>query len=122
MPIIVAMVDRRTQDDAPWIECTATVTDCKRTFETCVDETSPRDDVYILPEYVVTFEYQVNGETYSKKYRAEWPVEDGHEFTILYDPKNPADNTGSDSMRRAWNRFIREVGCAPGRMWSRLRS
>ena len=40
--MIVAMVERGNQDDDPWIECTATVTGCKRTFETSVDETSPR--------------------------------------------------------------------------------
>lgn len=122
MLIIMAMVERGTQDDAPWIECTATVTGCKRTFETSVDETIPRDELYVLPEYVITFEYPVNGKTYSGKYRTGWPVEDGHEFTILYDPENPAINTGSDSMRDAWNRFAHEVGSALGRMWRRLRS
>jgi|HubBroStandDraft_6_1064221.scaffolds.fasta_scaffold1940057_1 hypothetical protein len=108
------MVGYKVQDDAPWSECTATVIDCKRTFETSVDETAPRDDIYVLPEYIVTFEYQVNAETYSGKYRSGWPVEDGHEFTILYDPGNPTANTGSDALYSAWNIFLRKVGYALG--------
>jgi hypothetical protein len=80
------------------------------------------DGVYVLPNYIITFEYLANEEWYSGKYQTRWPVEDGHEFTILYDPENPAINTGSDSMRNAWNRFIHEVGYALGRMWRLLRS
>jgi hypothetical protein len=108
------MVGDMAQDDAPWSECTATVTDCKRTFETSVDETSPRDGVYVLPEYIVTFEYQVNGQTHRGKYRTGWPVEDGHEFTILYNPDDPATNTGSDALYSVWNVFLRKVGYALG--------
>lgn len=103
-----------------FIECTATVTDCKRTFSTSVDEITPRDEVYVLPEYVVSFEYHADGRIYSGKYRSGWPVEDGHSFTILYDPKNPTINTGSDSLHNAWNTFAREVGRAVGSLLRRL--
>jgi hypothetical protein len=114
------MVAEMAQEDTPWIECTATVTGCRRTFATSVDETTPRDDVYVLPEYEVTFEYQADGKIFTGKYRAGWPVEDGHSFAILYDPRNPKDNTGSESLHTAWNAFVRSVGQALRPLLGRL--
>ena len=75
----------------------------------------------MLPEYVVTFEYQAEGRTYDGRYSTGWPEEEGHTFKILFDPKHPARNTGSDTLRNVWIMFTYGLGFALGSLFGKLR-
>ena len=55
-----------------------------------------------VSEYDVTFSYEVNGRTYGGNYRTTSPQESGHIFEILYNPKYPNENTGSDILPKPW--------------------
>jgi hypothetical protein len=57
---------------------------------------------YCPPGYVVTFSYSADGQTFKGRYRTNSPQECGHEFEILYNPKHPSRNTGSDALTRSW--------------------
>ena len=61
---------------------------------------------YIPQEYVVTFSYSADGQTFKGTYRTNSPQECGHDFEILYDPKHPHKNTGSDGLNKRWVRMI----------------
>ena len=77
----------------------AVVTACSRTWATALANESSVDfeSGYSLARFRVTFSYRVDGKTYYGKYESGSPVDLGHSFEILYDPNDPASNTGSDS-------------------------
>jgi hypothetical protein len=86
-----------------WKVTTATITACRVSFM------SGGVDYKLgglpLPiEFVVTFEYQVNGISYSGKMKSDTPAEPGHQFEISYNPSRPSRNTGSD-FQITWFRF-----------------
>jgi hypothetical protein len=83
-----------------WIRTQATIIACTQKWGY-----QSLDDNSVLPEYVVTFLYLADGQTFEGNYRANSPQECGHEFEILYDPKHLSRNTGSDVLNKRWVRM-----------------
>ena len=64
-----------------------------------------------ITDYVITFAYDAAGSTVRGKYTTRTPPELGHKFDILYDPKHPKRNTGSDGPVNPWVKWaVRIVG------------
>ena len=80
-----------------WVSARATIIACelRRPGGLSVED-------YCPPGYVVTFSYSADGQTFKGTYRTNSPQECGHYFEILYNPKHPSRNTGSDSVTRSW--------------------
>ena len=80
-----------------WINTQAVIIACKQKwgYQSLPDNS-------VLPEYVVTFAYTVNGRTYKGRYRANSIRVCGLTLEILYDPKHPSRNTGSDVPFNPW--------------------
>ncbi len=85
-----------------WVSTRATVIACKQLL---LGPENLSSEGYLPPEYVVTFSYSVGGQTFEGTYRANSPQEFGHDFEILYDPKRPNRNTGSDVLNKRWVRL-----------------
>ena len=85
-----------------WVSTRATIIACKQLL---LGQENLSSEGYLPPEYVVTFSYSVGGQTFEGTYRATSPQECGHGFEILYDPKHPSRNTGSDALNNRWVRF-----------------
>ena len=85
-------------DPLSWRPTMAVVTDCRRTWDTAIPDESYVDPQggYSPARFRVKFSYEVDGKTYYGKYESGSPVDFGHSFEILYDPNDPASNTGSD--------------------------
>jgi hypothetical protein len=90
----------RGSDD--WVSTRATIIACKQTQAGAVGLSL---DGYYPPEYVITFSYLADGQPFKGTYRANSSQECGHDFEILYDPKHPSRNTGSDVLTRRWGRM-----------------
>jgi hypothetical protein len=61
---------------------------------------------YIPTQYRVRFSYLVNGKKYEGSYGADSLQQAGQTFEILYDPKYPNKNTGSDFLSRSWAKWV----------------
>lgn len=85
-------------DPLRWRPAKAVVTACRRTWDTSLTDESSLDSegFFYSASFLITFSYEVDGRTYRGKYRSGSPVDLGHSFEILYDPNDPAMNTGSD--------------------------
>jgi hypothetical protein len=85
-------------DPLSWRPTMAVVTACGRTWDSSfTDESSVDFEAgYSFARFRVTFSYDVDGKIYYGKYKSGSPVDIGHSFEILYDPNDPASNTGSD--------------------------
>jgi hypothetical protein len=85
-------------DDHPWTETLATVVACEQLKQ------APRTwsgrvgslPAPVMQQYAATFSYRVNGMEYFGKYVVHEDLALGHNFTISYDPEDPAVNTGSE--------------------------
>ena len=88
--------EQRTEN---WISTRATITDCTQTR---LMQANVLVETYAPPEFVVTFSYLADDRTFEGTYRANSPREVGHDFEILYDPKRPSRNTGSDVLNNRW--------------------
>jgi hypothetical protein len=86
-----------------WVATRATIIDCEQLL---LGQENLSGESYRAPEYVVTFSYSVGGQTFMGTYRANSQEECGHAFEILYDPKHPHKNTGSDVLNKRWVRMI----------------
>lgn len=98
-----------------WVSASATVIACKQKWG--IHQAA---DNSVLPEYIATFTYTVNGLAYKGKYRANSIRVLGQTFEILYDPKSPEKNTGSDLPLKPWIRWtarILGIGTAIGMIW-----
>ena len=84
----------------PWQPTAATVVECRP------DIFSVSFDPPTAPEYLVTFSYDVAGHTYTGAYRAGTRYEPGESFQILYDSRNPSQNTRSDRPRRLRSKVL----------------
>jgi len=91
-----------------WVSTRATITACKQLL---LGRENLSSEGYLPPEFVVTFSYSVGDQMFKGTYRANSPQECGHDFEILYDPRNPQKNTGSDVLN---NRWIRVTAAALG--------
>jgi hypothetical protein len=80
-----------------WVSARATITAC----ELRQPEGVSVED-YCPPLYLVTFSYSADGQTFKGTYRTNSEQECGHEFEILYNPKHPSRNTGSDGVTQSW--------------------
>ena len=102
--------DNTQPDPLQWRPTVAVVTACKRTWNTSlVDESSlDSEGFYQSATFRITFSYEIEGKTYSGKYKSGSPVEIGHSFEILYDPQDPAGNTGADVVP---GRLVRVSAC-----------
>jgi Protein of unknown function (DUF3592) len=83
-----------------WITTTATITSCRAAF------LSGGNRYESLSEYIAAFQYQVNGKTYTGKFKRNSPIEAGHQFEISYNPNDPSRNTGSEVQFTVLGRFI----------------
>lgn len=94
----LTMANEIQPDPLAWRTTTAVVTACRRTWDTALSDESSLDfeGGYSLARFRVEFSYEVDGKAYYGKYKCGSPVEVGHSFEILYDPNDPASNTGSD--------------------------
>jgi hypothetical protein len=75
---------------------------------------------YPIPEYVVTFAYNVGGRALTGRYATTSPQESGHAFEIFYDPKHPSRNTALDDPINPWIRWtarILGVGAVLAAIW-----
>ena len=81
-----------------WINARATIIAC----ELRAPKGLTLEGEYCPPGYLVTFSYSVDGQTFKGTYRANSPQECGHDFEILYNPKHPSRNTGSDGLTQSW--------------------
>jgi hypothetical protein len=92
---------KKAPDDNPWTETVATVVACDD------DSNYPgnyrRDGTLIVPKFAVQFTYPANGNSYAGQYTSRVPVPSGHQFTILYDPSDPQQNTGGDAPSTSGN-------------------
>jgi len=103
--------------DHDWLPTIATISTCKQTL---LGQENFSDEGYIPPEYLVSFSYLVNGRVFEGSYRANSLQECGHTFEILYDPKNPSRNTGSDVLNDRWIKWggtIIGIGVALLAIW-----
>jgi Tfp pilus assembly protein PilW len=80
-----------------WVSARATITACelRRPEGVSVED-------YCPPLYLVTFSYSADSQTFKGTYRTNSEQECGHEFEILYNPKHPSRNTGSDGLTQSW--------------------
>jgi hypothetical protein len=85
-----------------WIGTKAIIIACKQRL---LGRENLSSEGYLPPEYIVTFSYSVDGQTFEGTYRTNSPQGCGHEFEVLYDPKHPSRNTGSDVLNKRWVRF-----------------
>ena len=85
-----------------WIRTKAIIIACKQRL---LGGENLSGEGYLPPEYIVTFSYSVDGQTFEGSYRTNSPQECGHEFEVLYDPKHPSRNTGADVLNKRWVRF-----------------
>jgi hypothetical protein len=81
-----------------WVSARATIMACEQRRP----EGLSLEGDYCPPGYVVTFSYSADGQTFKGTYRASSPQECGHDFEILYNPKHPSRNTGSDGLTQSW--------------------
>ena len=103
--------------DRYWLPAIATISTCKLTL---LGQENFSGEGYIPPEYLVSFSYLVNGRVFEGSYRANSLQECGHTFEILYDPKNPSRNTGSDMLNNRWIKWggiIIGIGVALLAIW-----
>ena len=93
-----------------WASTQATITACKQTL---LGQESFSDEGYLPAEYLVTFSYQADGQDFDGSYRVNSPQDIGHTFEILYNPSNPRQNSGSDSLANPWRKWsARIIGIA----------
>jgi hypothetical protein len=86
-----------------WIITTATVRSCSlKLFTNDADEST----------YIVSFDYFVNGSSYSGRYTAGTLVEPDHQFEISYDPDDPRRNSGTDPTQSVGGRIFVWIGGA----------
>jgi len=81
-----------------WVSARATIIACEQRGS----EGLTYEGEYCPPGYVVTFSYSADGQTFKGTYRASSPQKCGHDFEILYNPKHPSRNTGSDALTQSW--------------------
>ena len=81
-----------------WVSARATIIACEQRRP----EALSSEGDYCSPGFVVTFSYSADGQTFKGTYRANSPQECGHDFEILYNPKHPSRNTGSDALSQSW--------------------
>jgi hypothetical protein len=96
-------VSSNVQRADDWVSTRATIIACEQRL---LGQENLKNEGYIPPEYVVTFLYSADGQTFKGTYRTNSPQECGHNFEILYDPKHPHKNTGSDVLNKRWIRMI----------------
>src|SRR3954466_4122736 len=84
-----------------WLPVSAVVIGCRPSWSRAVD-----GETYSLGQYVVTFAYEVLGKTYRGWYFAGSPAEEGKTFEILYDPRHPKRNTGSEYRGSVWLKVV----------------
>jgi hypothetical protein len=94
---MTASSTQRLSDD--WVSTRASIIACKLTRAGGVGLSL---EGYYPAEYVVTFTYSADGRTFKGRYRTNSPQECGHNFEILYNPRHPSRNTGSDALTRSW--------------------
>jgi hypothetical protein len=80
----------RLTDD--WVGTRATITACDLRL---LGRENLSNEGYTPPEYVVSFSYSADGQTFKGTYRAN----------SRYDPKHPSRNTGSDALDKRWVRI-----------------
>jgi hypothetical protein len=100
-----------------WLPTLATITACEQVL---LGQESFSDEGYTPPEYRVSFSYVVDGRLLEGSYRATFPQVCGHSFEILYDPKKPSRNTGSDMLDNRWLKWgagIIGIGLALLAIW-----
>jgi hypothetical protein len=105
------------QSTDEWIAAQATVISIKKRL---LPWTNGGAMDYPLPEYVVTFAYNVGGRTLTGRYVTTSPQGSGHTFDIFYDPKHPNRNTGQDDPIKPWIRWaarILGIGAALTAIW-----
>jgi hypothetical protein len=90
----------RLTDD--WVGTRATITACDLRL---LGRENLSNEGYTPPEYVVSFSYSADGQTFKGTYRANSPQACGRDFEIRYDPKHPSRNTGSDALDKRWVRI-----------------
>jgi hypothetical protein len=81
-----------------WVSAIATIIACEQRRP----EGLSLEGEYCPPGYVVTFTYSADGQTFNGTYKTNSPQQCGHDFEILYNPKHPSRNTGSDSLTSSW--------------------
>lgn len=102
----MSAMGRQLGDD--WVSTTATILACKQTL---LGRDNFSSENYSPAEYVVSFSYVVRDQSFEGSYRVNSPQERGHSFEILYDPRKPSRNTGSDVLDHAWVRWgVRIIG------------
>jgi hypothetical protein len=84
-----------------WLPAVATVIACEQTGQEGFSE-----EGYTPPQYRISFSYVADRQVMEGSYRATLPRECGHSFEILYDPKKPSRNTGSDVLGNLWLRWV----------------
>jgi hypothetical protein len=80
-----------------WLPVSAVVIGCRPSWSR-----AGGGETYSPGEYVVTFAYEVLGKEYRGWYFAGSPREEGKTFEILYDPRHPKRNTGSEYRGSIW--------------------
>lgn len=107
----------KSQQNGDWLPTQAKVTACKQTL---LGQENRSSEGYIPAEHRGSFSYLVNGQRYDGSYGANSPQECGRVLEILYDPKNPSRNTGSDVLNNTWIKWgarILGIGTALLAIW-----
>lgn len=78
------------------------------------------DEGYLPARYVIRFSYTVDGRAYEGSYRANSERDCGDRLEIVYDPREPRRNSGSDIMHNPWVKWgarIAGVAIVIGAIW-----